>query len=162
MSDVVVKIIHRVSSRTFLGDDGPRSTEWLDLAQNYTPDISLAGFILDLAPPRLRPLAQWCIPAMYRGRRQLATARRLVASMMDERRRRQEVLRPGALKDGDEKAAVVATTECVCFGIRVPSDSRTSAVATRCMVTNFFFFLVRGPMSEHSNKKEAKKKQNKN
>lgn len=87
VSDVVVKIVHRVSSRTFLGNDGPRNTQWLDLAQTYTPDISLAGFILDLVPPLLRPLAQWCIPAMHRGRRQLATARGLVAAMIDERRR---------------------------------------------------------------------------
>ncbi|KAK1589821.1 cytochrome P450 [Colletotrichum navitas] len=56
VSDAVVKIVHRVSSRTFIGDDGPRNAEWLDLAQNYTPDVSFAGFILDLMPPQLRPL----------------------------------------------------------------------------------------------------------
>lgn len=36
--------------------------------------------------------------------------------------------------DGSRRV-VLATTECVCFGIRLPSESGTSAVATRCMVT---------------------------
>lgn len=111
MSDVVVKIVHRVSSRTFLGNDGPRNTQWLDLAQTYTPDISLAGFILDLVPPLLRPLAQWCIPAMHRGRRQLATARGLVAAMIDERRRRQEV--QPVSSDGGEKKQVVGSDDAI-------------------------------------------------
>lgn len=91
MSDAVVSIVHRVSSRTFLGDDGPRNKEWLALAQNYTPDVSFAGFLLDLVPPPLRPLAQWFIPAVYRSRKQLQAARRLVTAMMEERRRRHEV-----------------------------------------------------------------------
>ncbi|KAI6334005.1 hypothetical protein MCOR07_001423 [Pyricularia oryzae] len=111
VSDVVVKIVHRVSSRTFLGNDGPRNTQWLDLAQTYTPDISLAGFILDLVPPLLRPLAQWCIPAMHRGRRQLATARGLVAAMIDERRRRQEV--QPVSSDGGEKKQVVGSDDAI-------------------------------------------------
>ncbi|TLD34117.1 hypothetical protein PspLS_00337 [Pyricularia sp. CBS 133598] len=109
VSDLIVKIVHRISARTYLGDDGPGSAEWLDLAQNYTPDISLAGFILDLLPPAVRPLALWLIPAMYRGRRQLAAARRLVGSMMDERRRRQEV-KPAS---SDKEKTVVASNDAI-------------------------------------------------
>ncbi|KDN72078.1 putative ent-kaurene oxidase [Colletotrichum sublineola] len=112
VSDAVVKIVHRVSSRTFIGDDGPRNAEWLDLAQNYTPDVSFAGFILDLMPPQLRPLVQWFLPAIYRSRKQIRAARRLVASMMDERRRQHEV-QPAAAAVNPKERVVVASNDAI-------------------------------------------------
>ncbi|KAL5362268.1 cytochrome P450 [Aspergillus floccosus] len=98
--DVILRIVARISARTFVGLPTSRSEEWLDLSIHFTEYVFLTMAILRRFPRWMRPLIAPNIPGYWAIRRGLGTANRIVGSLVRERRA-QQTANPGNEKPAD-------------------------------------------------------------
>ncbi|KAK8103052.1 cytochrome P450 monooxygenase [Apiospora sp. TS-2023a] len=68
-------LVARMSARIFMGHPACREEEWLNVSINFTYDMFLAAFTLRMFPPWMHPLVAHFVPARWRIRRQMRTAR---------------------------------------------------------------------------------------
>ena len=68
-----------------------RNEEWLKASIQYTENVFLTALLLRMVPPLLRPIVQWLLPPSYRLYENLRLGKRLISSLVDERRKREAV-----------------------------------------------------------------------
>ncbi|EXJ80589.1 hypothetical protein A1O3_06871 [Capronia epimyces CBS 606.96] len=85
-----LRIIARLSSRSFLPEPLCHDEEWLKLAVDYTIDFFTAAYILRLFPPILRPLLHWFLPWTRTLRKDVRKARRLIGPEIERRKKEEE------------------------------------------------------------------------
>ncbi|EZG00764.1 hypothetical protein H106_08792 [Trichophyton rubrum CBS 735.88] len=85
IKDTIVKIVARMSSRVFLGEELCRNEEWLRITAEYTINLFIAVNELMTWPTYVRPIVQWFLPPCQRLRQQVADARRLIQPVIDAR-----------------------------------------------------------------------------
>ncbi|KAF3482589.1 cytochrome P450 monooxygenase [Arthroderma uncinatum] len=85
IKETIVKIVARVSSRVFLGEELCRNEEWLRITADYTVNLFVAINELQTWPASLRPIVQWFLPTCQLIRNQVADARRLIQPVIDQR-----------------------------------------------------------------------------
>ena len=85
--DILLRVVARVSARIFVGMPMCRNEEWLDASIQYTENVFLTALLLRMVPPLLRPIVQWLLPSSYRLHGDLRLGKRLISSLVDERRK---------------------------------------------------------------------------
>ncbi|EZF29197.1 Dihydromonacolin L monooxygenase LovA [Trichophyton interdigitale] len=93
IKETIVKIVARMSSRVFLGEELCRNEEWLRITAEYTVNLFIAVNELMTWPTYVRPIVQWFLPPCQRLRQQVADARRLIQPVIDARHAENEELR---------------------------------------------------------------------
>ncbi|AEO62025.1 hypothetical protein MYCTH_2312925 [Thermothelomyces thermophilus ATCC 42464] len=82
----LLRLVARVSSRVFLGEEICRNEAWLRVTREYTVDAFGAAEELRLWPAPLRALVHWFLPSCRRARADVAEARRIIGAVLDKRR----------------------------------------------------------------------------
>ncbi|EEQ34287.1 hypothetical protein McanMca71_005075 [Microsporum canis] len=93
IKETIVKIVARVSSRVFLGEELCRNEEWLRITADYTINLFVAINELMTWPASIRPIVQWFLPTCRRLRQQVADARQLIQPVIDRRHAENHELR---------------------------------------------------------------------
>lgn len=86
LRESLLRLVARVSSRAFLGEEICRNDNWLRVTREYTVDGIRAAEELRLWPAPLRALVHWFIPSCQRARADVAEARRIVSGVLEKRR----------------------------------------------------------------------------
>ncbi|KAI1322177.1 cytochrome P450 [Xylariaceae sp. FL0255] len=86
LREKVLQLIARLSSRVFLGMEGPKNDAWIKITTDYTKEAYIAAYILRLWPRRIRPFAQWFLLPCRNLRVQVDKARRIVDDIVARRR----------------------------------------------------------------------------
>ena len=63
-----------------------RNERWLEASIQYTENVFLTALLLRMVPPSLRPIVQCLLPSSYRLHGNLRLGKRLISSLVDERR----------------------------------------------------------------------------
>ncbi|KAI9735351.1 MAG: hypothetical protein M1818_006546 [Claussenomyces sp. TS43310] len=88
-----LKIIARLSSRTFLPDPLCHDPDWLRISVEYTLDFFAAAYALRLVPVPLRPIAHWFLPQTRKARKDVEIATRKIQPEVDSRRAKAKAAR---------------------------------------------------------------------
>jgi cytochrome P450 len=86
VKDRMVKLIARLSSRVFLGEELCRNEDWLRVTRDYTTDGFMAAEELRMCPAAARPIVHWFLPRCRRLRAQVRAARRIMEPVLEKRR----------------------------------------------------------------------------
>lgn len=95
LRETVLRLIARISSRVFLGDELCRNEDWLKVTREYTVDSFRAAEELRLWPASVRFAVHWFLPSCRKARDHVATARRVIKPVLEKRREQKKV-------DGDK------------------------------------------------------------
>jgi hypothetical protein len=82
----VLKLIARMSSRVFLGQDLCRNQQWLKIARDHSVEVMTAGRILNTINPLLRPIQQWFLEPCVRLRKARDEAHALIQPEVERRK----------------------------------------------------------------------------
>ena len=82
IADDFVKIVARVSSRTFGGIELGRHKEWVDSTINFAVDGFIGAQAIKKYPPFIRLLARYWIPELSKTNQRHATARRVIVPIL--------------------------------------------------------------------------------
>ncbi|KAF2161922.1 hypothetical protein M409DRAFT_27648 [Zasmidium cellare ATCC 36951] len=82
IKQALLDIVARVSTRVFAGTDLARNKEYIHIAKENTVSLFTGAATLHQIPALLRPIAVWFIPHCRNLRKQVADARRLLASQV--------------------------------------------------------------------------------
>ncbi len=85
--NILLRVVARVSARIFIGMPMCRNEEWLKTSIQYTENVFLTALLLRMVLPRLRPIVQWLLPSWHRLHGNLRLGKRLISSLVDERRK---------------------------------------------------------------------------
>ncbi|OLN97796.1 Dihydromonacolin L monooxygenase LovA 3 [Colletotrichum chlorophyti] len=96
----IIRIVSRMSSRVFMGEELCRDEEWVRAASDYTAAAFAVGWELGFFPRWARPIVHWFLPSCWRVRSLLAEARRVLKPHLERRNAR----KVAALERGDERA----------------------------------------------------------
>ncbi|KAK1532801.1 cytochrome P450 [Colletotrichum costaricense] len=96
LRDHVLKLVARLSSRVFLGEEITRNDDWIKVTTEYTTDAYVAAKILRLWPAKLRPLVHWILPCCIKLRRHVFKARSIIIAAIERRR----LVKEAAIKSG--------------------------------------------------------------
>ncbi|KAL4919607.1 cytochrome P450 [Aspergillus aurantiobrunneus] len=86
----ILKIVARLSSRVFLGDQICRNPDWLRITVSYTVDSFLAAMDLRQWPRLVRSLVARFLPSCRKIRQELDEARSIIRPVLEERRQAKE------------------------------------------------------------------------
>lgn len=149
MTPLIVNIVARVSARIFVGPDLCRNDVWLYTSIHFTKNIGITRNLLRVLPPVVRPVVARLLPSYWRIYSNLATGRRLIGPIIEERRRAAvedanwdkpndflQWLIDGARPDEGSIADLVHRQLLVSLG---------SIHTTSMMCTHFFFDLCAHP-----------------
>ncbi|KAF5000123.1 hypothetical protein FGRMN_1937, partial [Fusarium graminum] len=81
----LMRIVSRISSRVFMGEELCRDDEWLDVSSDYTITAFEAADIVRRYPRWARPMVHWFIPECWDVRSKLNDARRCLQPHIDRR-----------------------------------------------------------------------------
>ncbi|KAH6968952.1 cytochrome P450 [Fusarium avenaceum] len=81
----LMRIVSRVSSRVFMGEELCRDDEWVRVSGDYTLSAFATGDLLVAYPRWARPLVHWFMPECREVRRKLNDARRCLQPHLDRR-----------------------------------------------------------------------------
>lgn len=82
----ILRIVARMSSKVFLGDELCHNERWLQITVNYAL-VGMRGVgILRMFPYYLRDLVHWFIPACQEARALAKEARELITPVLEKRR----------------------------------------------------------------------------
>jgi cytochrome P450 len=86
LRETLLRVVARVSSRVFLGEEVCRNDDWLRVTREYTVDGFRAAEELRLWPAPMRALVHWFLPSCQRARADVAEARRIIGGVIERRR----------------------------------------------------------------------------
>lgn len=139
-----------MSARIFMGHPACRKDEWLRVSINFTYDMFMAAFTLRMFPPWMHIFVAPFVPARWRIRRQMKTAKRFVGEITrqhNEAKRRgekgQDTLLSWMIDHGTEKEASIpemAARQCVLTlaSIHTTSLSVSNILFDLCMHPQWF------------------------
>jgi len=81
-----MRLVSRVSSRVFLGEEVCRNENWLRVTSNYTVDAFRAADELRLWPAPLRYIVVWFLPSCQRHRANIREASSIIDELVQKRR----------------------------------------------------------------------------
>ncbi|PLB40143.1 cytochrome P450 [Aspergillus candidus] len=84
IGDIMLRIIARISARTFVGLPLCRNEEWLHTSIHYTENLFMTAFALRMMPTFLHPFLVWFLPSWYRVHNDLKTAKKLIVPLVKE------------------------------------------------------------------------------
>ncbi|EAQ85378.1 hypothetical protein CHGG_09392 [Chaetomium globosum CBS 148.51] len=90
LRETLLRVVSRVSSRVFLGEELCRNQDWLRVTREYTVDGFRAADELRLWPAPLRYLVHWFMPSCARARADVREARRVLNGVISKRRARKQ------------------------------------------------------------------------
>lgn len=96
---VALRVVARMTGRTFVGPDLCRTEQWMDTSINFAVHVFAAVIKLQFFPDWLRPLAQYLVSELGQLRRDKAIATSLLRPVIEERLRDADV--PGYEKPDD-------------------------------------------------------------
>ncbi|KAI1319567.1 cytochrome P450 [Xylariaceae sp. FL0255] len=100
--ELLLRVVARVSARILVGPETCRNEEWLSTAIHFTENSYTVIMTLRMLPSYLHPMAAPFIPAYWRVRANVATAKRIISPIIEQRRARQAKAGPeGYKKDED-------------------------------------------------------------
>ncbi|GAW21478.1 hypothetical protein ANO14919_109970 [Xylariales sp. No.14919] len=86
LSDAILRIITRTTSRAFLGDKICHNKKWLENALAHAAGVFTAGYELRLWPAPIRPIVHWFLPKCRNARAQVKIAHDIIMPVILERR----------------------------------------------------------------------------
>lgn len=143
-------LVARMSARIFMGHPACRDDEWLRVSIHFTYDMFMAAFTLRMFPPWMHVFVAHFVPARWRIRRQMSTAKRFVAEITrqhQEAKQRgekgQDTLLTWMIDHGTEKEASIpemAARQCVLTlaSIHTTSLSVSNVLFDLCMHPQWF------------------------
>ena len=84
IGDQMLRIIARISARTFVGLPMCRNEEWLHTSIHYTENLFMTAFALRMMPSYLHPVMCWVLPSWHRVHNDLRTAKKLIIPLVEE------------------------------------------------------------------------------
>lgn len=81
----LMRIVSRVSSRVFMGEELCRDDEWVRVSGDYTLSVFATSNLLMAYPRWARPLVHWFMPECREVRRKLNNARQCLQPHLDRR-----------------------------------------------------------------------------
>ena len=140
-------LVARMSARLFMGYPACREEEWLKVSINFTYDMFLAAFTLRMFPPWMHLFVAPFVPARWRIRSQMRTARKYVGELtrkhtdaLSRGEKGQDTLLSWMIDNGtDEEKAIpeMAARQCVL--------TLASIHTTSMSVSNLLFDLCTYP-----------------
>ncbi|OCK74983.1 cytochrome P450 [Lepidopterella palustris CBS 459.81] len=88
--EAALRIVARLSSRTFLPEPLCHNEEWLRISVNYTVDFFKGAYVLRTFPPIVRFFIHWFLPQTQKLRKEVETARSIIQPELIARRKEQE------------------------------------------------------------------------
>lgn len=88
-------LVARMSAKVFMGYPACRNPEWLKISIAFTFDMFMAAFTLRMFPPWTHWLVAHFVPARWRIRRQMGTAKKIVGELMKQHQENLEKRVPG-------------------------------------------------------------------
>ncbi|KAH8589065.1 cytochrome P450 monooxygenase-like protein [Bisporella sp. PMI_857] len=82
----ILKLIARLSSRVFLGDEICRNEDWLEITKEYAVHSFIAAAKLNIVPGPLKAIIHWFSPDCKLVRSELKQARKIIAPVIEKRR----------------------------------------------------------------------------
>ncbi|POS72957.1 hypothetical protein DHEL01_v208647 [Diaporthe helianthi] len=143
-------LVARMSARIFMGHPACREDEWLRVSINFTYDMFTAAFTLRMFPPWTHILVAHFVPARWRIRQQMKTAKRFVADITrqhNEAKKRgekgQDTLLTWMIDHGTDKEASIpemAARQCVLTlaSIHTTSLSVSNVLFDLCVYPQWF------------------------
>ncbi|KAH6843331.1 cytochrome P450 [Chaetomium sp. MPI-CAGE-AT-0009] len=86
LRETALRLVARVSSRVFLGEELCRNEDWLRVTRDYTVDAFKAADELRLWPAPLRFFVHWFLPSCARARADVREARQILSGVLEKRR----------------------------------------------------------------------------
>lgn len=99
--DILLRIVARVSARILMGPVACRNEEWLSTAIHFTENSYVIIFTLRFFPSWMHPVVARMLPAYWRVRENLATAKRIIVPIVEERRAQEAKLGDDYQKEED-------------------------------------------------------------
>ncbi|RYP17322.1 hypothetical protein DL765_004613 [Monosporascus sp. GIB2] len=84
--DILLRIVARVSARVLMGPVVCRDEEWVSTAIHFTENSYVIIFTLRFVPSWMHPIVARLLPAYWRVRANLATAKRIIVPIVEHRR----------------------------------------------------------------------------
>jgi len=94
----IMKVVSRISSRVFMGEELCRDDAWNAASADYTRKVFGAGYVLNEKPKWLRPYIHWFMPECIEVRKAKAVAEKALAPHMERR----EKAKAAALARGEK------------------------------------------------------------
>ncbi|KKZ60376.1 hypothetical protein EMCG_04891 [[Emmonsia] crescens] len=85
LKNELLRIIARLSSKVFLGDELCHDERWLDITINYTLVVFAAADSLRMWPSYLRDIVHWFLPKCRASRAEVAKARAIIEPILKKR-----------------------------------------------------------------------------
>lgn len=85
LRDTILRVVARISSRVFLGEQLCRNEEWLRVTREYTVTVFNAAQDLRMYPSFLRPIVCRFLPGCKEAKAQVAKAREVIAPVLKSR-----------------------------------------------------------------------------
>lgn len=85
LKNELLRIIARLSSKVFLGDELCHDERWLDITINYTLVVFAAAESLRMWPSYLRDIVHWFLPKCRASRAEVAKARAMIEPILKKR-----------------------------------------------------------------------------
>jgi len=85
-----LRIIARLSARTFLPQPLCYNEDWLRISVDYTLDFFTGAYVLRLLPPVFRPLVHWFLPTTKKLRKDVAIATKILEPEIIARKKQRE------------------------------------------------------------------------
>ena len=99
---MTLRLVSRVSSRVFLGEEVCRNPDWLRVTREYTVDGFRAAEELRLWPVPLRYLVHWFLPSCRLARSHVREARRIIHGLLEKRRSQERLAEKVQYEDAIE------------------------------------------------------------
>jgi hypothetical protein len=148
------RVVGRLSSRVFAGLELSRNDEWLAISTAYPQDAFECTMALRLVPGPLRPFAAAVLPAYWRTRHDIASAKRIISAIVNQRRQSQAPEshddRPDDLLQWMMDAAKGADARPESLGHRMLFVSDASVMTTSLLISHCIFDLCANPQDMES------------
>ncbi|KAK0614946.1 cytochrome P450 [Bombardia bombarda] len=90
LRETMLRLLARISSRVFLGEELCRDEAWLKVTREYTVDGFRAAEELRLWPAPTRFFVHWFLPLCRRARAHVSQARRVIGPVLERRRQQKK------------------------------------------------------------------------
>ncbi|KAJ0108738.1 cytochrome p450 [Diaporthe amygdali] len=82
----IARLVSRMSTRIFMGEEMCRNEEWVGAVSDYTRIAFDTANMLRTWPGFMRPIVHWFLPSCQEVRAKLAVARRILQPVVEERK----------------------------------------------------------------------------
>ncbi|WPH04790.1 Hypothetical protein R9X50_00768600 [Acrodontium crateriforme] len=99
--ELLLRIVARISARVFIGEPHCRNEEWLTTSIQYTENLFTTVMILRRLPKWTHPFVANCLPSYWATHANLATAKKIIIPIVNDRRAKEAENDPEYVKPVD-------------------------------------------------------------